>query len=105
MTDDPWQSLTSRQNQYVNLVTSRQFELFGATEAFAFAVLLLGAGLTGPTGLVALTIGAIVYGLFKLVKRQQRCRETAARVEATIREIIANPQAVLGNDYYRLNAA
>ena len=36
--------------QYVNLVALNQFELFGAAEAFAFAALLIVAGLTAPVG-------------------------------------------------------
>src|SRR5881397_3333520 len=47
--------------QYVNLVSRRQFELFGAIETFAFAALLIGAGLGGAGGLVILAVGAAAY--------------------------------------------
>ena len=78
--------------QYVNLVTRRQFELFGATEAFALATLLIAAGLTGAEGLVALMIGAAVYGVVKWLMREERYRRARGSVEAEIRRTIAHRQ-------------
>ena len=75
--------------QYVNLVSRRQFQLFGATEAFAFAALLIVAGLGGGTGLVALTIGAAVYGAVKWLIREERYRRAWGSVEAEIHSTIA----------------
>ena len=76
--------------QYVNLVTRRQFELFGAAEAFAFAALLVGAGLAGAAGLVTLIMGAAVYGAVKWFIREERYRRARASVEAEIRRTIAH---------------
>lgn len=75
--------------QYVNLVARRQFWLFGASEAFAFAALLIGAGLAGAAGLVALTVGAAVYGAAKWLIREERYRRARGSVEAEIRRTIA----------------
>jgi len=77
--------------QYVNLVTPRQFELFGATEAFTFAALLVAAGLTAPSGLAGLAIGAGVYGLIKWLARQDRYRKVSTSVDAEIRRTIERP--------------
>ena len=81
--------------QYVNLVTPRQFELFGAAEAFGFAVLLVGAGLIGLAGLVWLLVGSSAYGLVKWIARQERYRETSASIETKICRCIAHPPAAL----------
>jgi hypothetical protein len=77
--------------QYVNLVKPRDFELFGAAEAFAFAALIVCAGLTGLTALMALTVTAGSYALVKWMMRQQRCRETASLVETEIQWTIRHP--------------
>lgn len=77
--------------QYVNLVNRRHFELFGVTEAFAFAALLIGAGFGGAAGLVALSIGAAVYGAVKWLIREERYRRAQESVEAQIRRTIAHP--------------
>jgi len=77
--------------QCANLVTRRQFELFGAVEAFAFAALLIGAGLAGTAGLVALTVGAAVYDAAKWLVREVRYRRARGSVEGGIRRTIANP--------------
>jgi hypothetical protein len=77
--------------QYVNLVTPRHFELFGAVEAFVFAALLVCAGLAGLTALIALTLAAGSYALVKWRMRQQRYREAARLVETEIRRTIAHP--------------
>jgi len=71
-------------------VTRRQFELFGAAEAFAFAALLVGAGLAGAAGLVTLIMGAAVYGAVKRLIREERYRRARASVEAEIRRTIAH---------------
>jgi hypothetical protein len=89
--DKPLALVNFSTQQYVNLVTRRQFELFGALEAFAFAALLIGAGLAGTAGLVALTIGASVYGGTKWLVREVRYRRAEGSVEAEIRRTIANP--------------
>jgi hypothetical protein len=81
--------------QYVNLVTPRQFELFGAAEAFGFAALLVGAGLIGVAGVVWLLVGSSVYGLVKCIARQERYRETSASIETRICRCIAHPAAAL----------
>ena len=81
--------------QYVNLVTARQFELFGAAEAFGFAALLVGAGLIGLAGLGTLLIGSGAYGLIKWIARQERYRETSASVETEIFRCIAHPPVAL----------
>jgi hypothetical protein len=81
--------------QYVNLVTQRQFELFGAAEAFGFAALLVGAGLIGLAGLVWLLVGSSFYGLVKWIARQERYRETSASIETRILRCIAHPPAAL----------
>ena len=78
--------------QYVNLVKPRDFELFNVAEAFAFAVLLVCAGLTGPSALLALTSVAGSYALMKWLMRQQRYRETARLVETEIQRTIAARQ-------------
>jgi hypothetical protein len=75
--------------QYVNLVSPRQFELFGAAEAFGFAALLVAAGLIGPVVLVTLFTSAGAYGLAKWLLRRGRYRETAAVIETEIRRIIS----------------
>jgi len=77
--------------QYVNLVTPRDFELFNAAEAFAFAVLLVGAGLTGPNALLALTSVTGGYALMNWLLRQQRYRETERLVETEIQQTVAAP--------------
>jgi hypothetical protein len=77
--------------EYVNLVTSRDFELFEAAEAFAFATLLLCAGLIAPIALVALMVAAGSYALVKWSMRQQRYREAARLVETEIRRTIVHP--------------
>src|ERR1700674_159379 len=84
--------------QYVNLVALNQFELFGAAEAFAFAALLIVAGFTAPTGVVALLLGAMAYGLVKHRARKHWFREQFALVEAQIRRTIANPPVGLADD-------
>jgi hypothetical protein len=76
--------------QYVNLVKRRQFELLGAIEMFAFAALLVGAGLGGVTGLVALTGGAAVYSAVKWAMREERYRRAWASVQAEIDRTIAH---------------
>ncbi len=76
--------------QYINLVARRQFELFGAAEVFAFAALLIGAGLGGATGLVTLAVGAAPYGAVKWLLREERYRRGWRSVEAEIRRTIAN---------------
>ena len=76
---------------YVNLVGPGQFELFGAAEAFAFAGLLIAAGLAGSVGLVALLVGTVAYALVKWLLRQQRYAEAWSAVEAEIRAIVAHP--------------
>jgi hypothetical protein len=81
--------------QCVNLVTPRQFELFGAAEAFGFAALLVAAGLIGLAGLVWLFIGSSAYGLVKWIARQKRYRETAASIETRICRCIVHPPAAL----------
>ena len=75
--------------QYVNLVTRRQFELFGAMEMFAFAAVLIGAGLGGAVGLVALTVGAAVYSAAKWLIREERYRRAWRSVEAETHTTIA----------------
>jgi hypothetical protein len=84
--------------QYVNLVTPRLFELFGALEAFAFATMLIGASLTGSAGLIALLVGTVAYASIKWLMRQHRCAEARSSVEGEIRKIIAHPPAVLANE-------
>ena len=74
--------------QYVNLVVRRQFELFGAAEAFAFAALLIGAGLAGVTGLVTLGTSTAVYSAVKWAIREERYRSTWSSVEEEIRRTI-----------------
>jgi hypothetical protein len=76
--------------QYVNLVSPRQFELFGAYEMFAFAALLIAAGVSGVTGLVALAGGAAVYSAFKWAIRQERYRRAWASVQAEIDRTITH---------------
>lgn len=76
--------------QYVNLVMRRQFELFGAIEMFAFAALLIGAGLSGVTGLVALASGAAVYSAVRWVIREERYRRAWGSVQTEIRRTIAH---------------
>jgi hypothetical protein len=84
--------------QYLNLVTPRYFELFGTADAFTFAALLVAAGLTGPTGLVALVVTAVAYGLFKWLVRQHRYREVAACVDVEIRRTIDRPRDLANDD-------
>ena len=81
--------------QYVNLVTPRMYELFGAAEAFTFAALLVGAGLIGLPGLVWLLVSSSAYGLVKCIARQERYRETSASIEAKICRCIAHPPNAL----------
>ena len=81
--------------QYVNLVTPRQFELFGAAEAFGFAALLVGAALIGLAGLVWLFVGSSAYGLAKWIARQARYRETSTSIETRICRCIAHPSPAL----------
>ena len=76
--------------QYINLVTRRRFELFGAVELFAFAALLIGAGLAGLTGLVALASGAAVYSAVKWTIREERYRRAWGSVQAEIHRTIAH---------------
>ena len=86
--------------QYVNLVSPRQFELFSAAEAFGFAALLIAAGLTGPAGLATLFTSAGAYALAKWLLRQGRFREMAAVTETEIRRIIAaHPPAPVTFDH------
>jgi hypothetical protein len=73
----------------VNLVRPRDFELFNVADAFAFAVLLVGAGLTGPTALLALTSVTGVYALMKWLLRQQRYRKTRRLVKTEIQQTVA----------------
>ena len=87
--------------QYVNLVTPRQFEIFGAAEVFGFAALLVGAGLTGLAGLVPLFVGLSIYGLVKWIARQERYREASASIETRICRCIAHlPAALLSNSLW-----
>jgi len=83
--------------QYVNLVTPSDFELFNVAEAFAFAVLLVGAGLTGPTALLALTSVTGGYALMKWLLRQQRYRKTRRLVETENQQTAADPVRTLSN--------
>ena len=85
--------------QYVNLVALNQFELFGAAEAFAFAALLIVAGLTAPGGLVALLLSTMVYGLVKQRARKRSFGEQFALVDAQIRRTITHPPAALTDDH------
>lgn len=85
--------------QYVNLVSPCQFELFDATEAFAFAALLVAAGLTGLVALAVLFIGAVAYGLAKGLMRQERYREASASTEAQIHATIAHAPKTLAYDH------
>jgi hypothetical protein len=77
--------------QYINLVALNQFELFSAAEAFAFAALLIVAGITAPGGVVALLLATMVYGLIKHLERKRRFGEKFALVEAQIQRTIAQP--------------
>ena len=86
--------------QYVNLVALNQFEL-GAAEVFAFAALLIAAGLTAPAGVIALLLGAMAYGLVKHRARKHWFCEKFALVEAQIRRTIAHPPAALTDDHAR----
>ena len=76
--------------QYINLVMRRQFELFGAIEMFAFAALLIAAGLAGVTGLVALAAGTAVYSAVKWAIREERYRRAWASAQAGIDRTIAH---------------
>ena len=76
--------------QYINLVARRQFELFGAAEAFAFAALVIGAGLAGVTGLVSLAAGTAAYSAVKWAIREERYRSTWESVQAEIHRTIAH---------------
>jgi hypothetical protein len=87
--------------QHVNLVALNQFELFGAAEAFAFAAMLVVAGFTAPTGIVALLIGAMAYGLVKHRARKRRFSQRFALVEAQIQRTIAHPPATLAQNVGR----
>lgn len=97
--DEPVAFINFSTEQYVNLVTRRQFAVFGPVEAFAFAALLVGAGLSGVVGLVALAIGAGAYGMIKWLVRQERYREASAFVETEIRRTLAHPPDTLTRDY------
>ena len=77
--------------QYLNLVTPPDFELFGATEVFTFAALLVGAGLIGLAGVAWLAVGAAVYALVKWLVRRERYKDARVHVEAEIRRTIARP--------------
>lgn len=76
--------------QYINLVTRRQFELFGAVELFAFAALLIGAGWAGLTGLVALATSTAVYSAIKWAIREERYRRAWGAAQAEIHRTIAH---------------
>ena len=89
--DRPVALINFSTSQYVNLVARKQFELFGATEAFAFAALRVAAGFTAPAGLVILSVGTIAYGLIKDRARRHRYRQAFAVVEAQIRRLTAHP--------------
>lgn len=84
--------------QYVNLITLRDFELFGAAETFALAALLLAAGLSGLDGLVAFSLGAATYGLLKWSIRRQRYRKAAEIVDVEIQRTIVHPPGEWTND-------
>ena len=77
--------------QYINLVTPRDFELFGATEAFAFAVLVVCAGLIGLAALTALIVAAGAYGSVKWWIKRRRYLEVARLAEIEIQRAIAHP--------------
>jgi hypothetical protein len=77
--------------QYINLVSPRQFELVGAAEAFAFAALLVIAGLVGIYALRALAVATPAYVWIKWLARRHRYRELSAVVDAEIRRTIAHP--------------
>ena len=96
--DRPVALINFSTEQYLNLVTLKQFELFGAAEAFAFAALLVAAGLMAPLGIVILSIGTIAYGLAKSRMRKHRYRQAFALVEAEIRQTIAHPPADLADN-------
>jgi hypothetical protein len=88
--------------QYVNLVAPRQFELFGAVEAFGFAGFLIVAGFAGSPGLITLVVGSAAYGSVKWFMRQQSYREAWSAVEAEIGRVIAHPPArALAEDMQR----
>ena len=70
--------------QYVNLVTPRQFES-SAPSRRSDSHLVNRAGLAGSGGLVALLVGSAAYGSIKWLVRQQRYREAWSSVEAEIR--------------------
>jgi hypothetical protein len=84
--------------QYLNLVSFNQFELFGAAEAFTFAALLIVAGLTAPAGLVALLLTTLVYGLVKHRARKHWFGERFALVETEIQKTIAHPPVALTDE-------
>ena len=79
---------------YVNLVSTRHFELFGAAEAFAFAGLLIAAGMNGSAGLLALLVSTPVYASIKWLLRQHRYTQAWLTVEREIRSVIAHRHAV-----------
>jgi hypothetical protein len=89
--DRPVALINFSTEQYINLVALKQFGLFGAAEAFAFAALLVAAGFTAPAGLAMLSIGTIAYGLIKDRARRHRYRQALALVEAQIRRLTAHP--------------
>jgi|SRR5579862_5131377 len=76
--------------QYVNLLKPRDFELFGAFEAFAFAGLLIIAGSNGLTALIALTVATGAYGAVKWLTRRLRYRQAARLVDAEIQRTIVH---------------
>jgi hypothetical protein len=76
--------------QYINLVARRLFELFGAIEMFTFAALLIGAGLGGVMGLVALATSTAVYSAVKWAIREERYRSTWESIQAEIHRTIAH---------------
>jgi hypothetical protein len=56
---------------------------------FGFAASLIGAGLGGVMGLVALAVGTAVYSAVKWVIREERYRHTWGSVQIEIRRTIA----------------
>jgi hypothetical protein len=77
--------------QYINLVSLRQFELFGAAEAFAFAALLVIAGLAGIYAVATLAVATSAYAWIKWLARRDLYRELSAVVDTEIRRTIAHP--------------
>jgi len=96
--DRPVALINFSTDQCINLVALKQFELFGAAEAFAFAALLVAAGFTAPSGLAILSIGTIAYALVKYRARRHRYRRAFTRVEEQIRHNVAHPPADVTDD-------